>query len=79
MEILCKTCVVLAACKGKKHIDCELLYEILRQEVKFNKKTDKLGSICQELRDSINNTFPNVKTITKITGMSPRLIFKGFK
>lgn len=78
MPIPCKTCIALAACVAKRHINCEIVYEILRQEVRFNKEKSRLGTISQELRNQLNEVFPNAKSITKITGMSPRLIFKGF-
>ncbi len=78
MAIPCPTCIALAACVAKEQINCELIYEILRQEVKFNKDSGRLGTISSELRSQLSELFPNARSITKITGMSPRLIFKGF-
>lgn len=79
MVIPCKTCIALAACVAKERIECELIYEILRQEVTFNKKCDRVGTISDELRGQLRDLFPNAKTISKITNQTPRLIFKGFK
>jgi hypothetical protein len=78
MAIPCKTCIALAACVAKEQIECEIIYEILRQEVKFNGETDRLGSISLELRKQLLKLFPNARSITKMTNQTPRLIFKGF-
>jgi len=78
MAIPCPTCIALAACVAKEQINCELIYEILRQEVKFNGETDRLGNISRELREQLREQFPNARSITKVTNQTPRLIFKGF-
>jgi len=78
MAIPCKTCIALAACVAKEQIECDIIYEILKQEVESNEEVDRLGNISRKLRSQLRNLFPNAKSITKISGLSPRLIFKGF-
>jgi len=87
MKIPCWTCIVLAACVAKKQIECEIIYDMLKREVVFDRnlvsfgiKQDlPLGSIRQDLRDQINQMFPNVKYVTRLSNGHPKIIFKGFK
>jgi len=86
MEIPCGTCIALAACVAKKDIECEIIYEMLKREVIFRelvsfgiKQDLPLGSIREDLRDQINERFPNIETITKLPNWGPKLTFKGFK
>lgn len=76
MIIPCGACITLAVCKAKTQIKCEIVYEALRQEVKFDREKSRLGSISEELRNQINLHFPNVQTIT---GDIQKITFKGFK
>jgi len=87
MEIPCGTCIALAACVAKKDIECEIIYDMLRREVTFDRDLVSfgirqdlpLGSIREDLRDQINQIFPNVRYVTILSNGHPKLIFKGFK
>ena len=76
-KIPCKTCIALAACVAKEEIDCSLVYDILRKEIRINEGS-KVGKICVQTRAELQVAFPNMKTITHRIAGNPRLIFKGF-
>ena len=76
--IPCKTCIAFAACIAKEEIDCSIVYEILRKEVRFDQRSSRLGKICVQTRNELSEAFPNMKTITHTIAGNPRLIFKGF-
>ena len=80
-NIPCPTCIVLAACKAKKQIECEIIYEIIRKELIVEGKiiNPVRYKIRRDLREFLRETFPDSRSITKKSDGSPKLVFRGFK
>lgn len=75
--IPCEKCIVLAACKTKRRIECETLYEIMKRQVIM--KTNSSGQVRKTLRKELSKMFPNSIEITIAPNGNQRLIFKGYR